>query len=103
MYIGNTTRLNWGPAYAQYLISTVVPSKSFEVVETCALWHAKNEQLDLAALRGLPRLAHLALGGQYMQLHHLAGLTHLQLLKLVSGASMSLHLHCSALKLKIAL
>ncbi|KAL3151155.1 hypothetical protein ABBQ38_15512 [Trebouxia sp. C0009 RCD-2024] len=51
---------------------------AFTRLETCSLWNAKEERLDLTPLQGLPRLTHLSLGGQFMQLHHLVGLTHLQ-------------------------
>lgn len=53
---------------------------TFARLDTCAFRHDGEMYHDLAPLGGLPRLKHLVLQGNSMELHHLAGLSRLELI-----------------------
>ncbi|KAL3155098.1 hypothetical protein ABBQ38_011160 [Trebouxia sp. C0009 RCD-2024] len=59
---------------------------AFTGLERCVLRYKKEERLDLESLGSLPKLKHLVLDGDFRELQHLAGLTHLECIEAgVSG------------------
>ena len=61
------------------ITSSIFIVAKFINLEKCSLWHSGlAEGLDLTPLALLPKLSYLALEGNFIELHHLAGLTQLE-------------------------